>query len=156
MTNTTANAHLTLAAKINRLFYVYRSRNESEQSVAAVATSVSEIIGRPVSAAQINALRAHDATVPEPDVIRGLISHFGIPSEYLTTMGARAEHVDKQLRLLAAARDAGVRQLALRGGAATEALEAMLDILGKVPAEGNQPPDARRASPLGDLDQPCG
>jgi hypothetical protein len=145
MTDTTNN--LTLAAKINRLFYVYRSRNEAEQSVDAVATSVSEIIGRPVSAAQISALRAHDTTAPEPDVIRGLISHFGIPGEYLTTMGARAEHLDKQLRLLAAARDAGVKQLALRGGAAIQALDAMLDIIERVPAEDSHPLDTRQNPP---------
>lgn len=144
MTDTTDD--LTLAAKINRLFYVYRSRNESEQSVDSVATSVSEIIGRPVSGAQISALRADDTADPEPDVIRGLISHFGIPGEYLTTMGSRAEHLDKQLRLLAAARDAGVKQLALRGGAATEALDAMLDIFERVPAEGSHPSDTRQNS----------
>ncbi|OBF55329.1 hypothetical protein A5787_03295 [Mycobacterium sp. 852002-50816_SCH5313054-b] len=135
MTNTTND--LTLGAKINRLFYVCRSRNDSEQSVDTVATAVSEIIGRPVSAAQINALRNHDTTVAEPDLIRGLISHFGIPGEYLTTMGPRAERLDKQLQLLAAARDAGVKQLALRGVAAEEALDEMLDIIKRVPAEEN-------------------
>jgi hypothetical protein len=138
---------LTLAEKINRLFYVYRSRNASEQSVDAVATSVSNIIGRPVSAAQISALRAHDTAVAEPDVIRGLISHFGIPGEYLTTMGPRAEHLDSQLRLLAAARDAGVKQLALRGVAASDALEEMLEIIKRVPAEADYPSSMRESSP---------
>lgn len=133
MTDTTKV--LTLAEKVNRLFYVCRSRNASEQSVDAVATSVSEIIGRQVSAAQISALRARDTTVAEPDLIRGLICHFGIPGEYLTTRGPRAEHVDRQLRLLAAARDAGVTQLALRGIAADEALDEMLEIIKRVPAE---------------------
>lgn len=144
MTGTTND--LTLGAKINRLFYVYRSRNDSEQSVDAVATSVSEIIGRPVSAAQISALREQDATAAEPDVIRGLISHFGVPGEYLTTVGPRAERLDKQLQLLAAARDAGVKQLALRGVAADEALDEMLEIINRVPAEENCPPELCRPS----------
>jgi hypothetical protein len=99
--------------------------------------SVSEIIGRPVSAAQISALRVCETTIAEPDVIRGLIRHFGIPGEYLTTMGPRAQNLDKQLQLLAAARDAGVKQLALRGGAATGALDEILDIIGNMPAEEN-------------------
>lgn len=138
---------LTLATKINRLFYVYRSRNDAEQSVDAVATSVSAIIGRPISATQISALRTADTTAAEPDVIRGLISHFGVPCEYLTTTGPRAEHFDRQLRLLAAARDAGVRQLALRGvTAGTVAIDEILEIIDVVPAEeaGSEQADIRR------------
>jgi hypothetical protein len=140
---TNATTELTLAEKINRLFYVYRARNASEQSVDAVAASVSKIIGRPVSAAKIMALRAHDTEVAEPDVIRGLISHFGIPDEYLTTMGPRVKHLDSQLRLLAAARDAGVKQLALRGVAASDALDEMLEIVERIPAEADCRVDAR-------------
>lgn len=142
-----ATNELTLAEKVNRLFYVYRPRNASEQSVDAVAMSVSKIIGRPVSADQISALRAHATAVAEPDVIRGLICHFGVPVEYLTTKGPRAEYLDKQLRLLGAARDAGIKQLALRGVAADEALDEMLEIIKRVPAEADSPSDVGQSSP---------
>jgi len=131
----TNDAALTLAAKINRLFDVYRSRDESEQPVDAVAESVSAILGREVSGAQIGALRIESTAQPDPAILHGLVSHFGIPSEYLTTSGPRAEHVDKQLRLLAAARDAGVKRLALRGGAATDAADEVLDVIKRMPAE---------------------
>jgi hypothetical protein len=144
---TNATNELTLAEKVNRLFYVCRPRNASEQSVDAVACSVSKIIGRPVSAAQIRALRLHETAVVEPDVINGLVSHFGIPGEYLTTVGPRAAHLDRQLRLLAAARDAGVKQLALRGIAADEALDEMLEIIEKVPAEDADGAETRELSP---------
>jgi len=131
----TNDAALTLAAKINRLFDVYRSRDESEQPVDAVAESVSAILGREVSGAQIGALRIESTAQPDPAILHGLVSHFGIPGEYLTTSGPRAEHVDKQLRLLAAARDAGVKRLALRGGAATDAADEVLDVIKRMPAE---------------------
>jgi hypothetical protein len=131
----TNDVALTLAAKVNRLFDVYRSRDESEQPTDAVAKSVSSILGRPVSAAQISALRIESTAAPDPDILHGLVSHFGIPSEYLTTSGPRAEQVDKQLRLLAAARDAGVKRLALRGGAANDAADEVLDIIKQMPAE---------------------
>ena len=131
----TNDAGLTLAAKVNRLFDVYRSRDESEQPVEAVAESVSGILGRPVSGAQIGALRIESTAQPDPAILHGLVSHFGIPSEYLTTSGPRAQHVDKQLRLLAAARDAGVKRLALRGGAATDAADEVLDVIKRMPAE---------------------
>lgn len=131
----TNDVALTLAAKINRLFDVYRSRDESEQPADAVAKSVSSILGRPVAGAQISALRIESTAAPDPDILHGLVRHFGIPSEYLTTSGPRAEQVDKQLRLLAAARDAGVKRLALRGGAANDAADEVLDIINQVPAE---------------------
>ena len=112
-----------------------RSAAASEQSVEAVAESVSAILGRPVSGAQIGALRIESTAQPDPAILHGLVSHFGIPSEYLTTSGPRADDVDKQLRLLAAARDAGVKRLALRGGAATDAADEVLDVIKRMPAE---------------------
>lgn len=120
MTDASAST-LTFAAKLNRLFNVCRSREQPEQSAAEVARSVSQIIGRTISASQISALRQETAA-PEHDIVRGLATHFGVSAEYLAATGAHAEHVDKQLRLLAAARDAGVKRLTLRGSRAIDAL----------------------------------
>lgn len=121
----TSDPALTFAAKLNRLFNVCRSRDQLEQSAEEVARSVSHIIGRPVTGSQISALRDESVTTPEHDIVRGLATHFGVSAEYLTSTGAHAEHVDKQLRLLAAARDAGVKRLTLRGGRA-------IDVLGNI------------------------
>jgi hypothetical protein len=127
---------LTLATKVNRLFEVYRARHEVEQTEEEVAKSLSYIIGRSVSADQVRALRLDEAAAPDPDLIDGLIQHFTIPPEYLKTEGGRAEKLDTQLRLLAAARDAGVKRLALRGGALdADAIEVILDIVKAIPTE---------------------
>ncbi|ALL56297.1 hypothetical protein MHAE_15354 [Mycobacterium haemophilum DSM 44634] len=130
-----SDSALTFPAKLNRLFDVYRSRDQAEQSADDVARSVSQIIGRPVSGNQIHALRHDGATIPDADIIRGLITHFGVPADYLASTGPQAEHLDKQLRLLAAARDAGVKRLALRGGVAIDDLDSMLEVINKVPPE---------------------
>ncbi|VBA59714.1 hypothetical protein [Mycobacterium attenuatum] len=116
---------LTFAVKLDRLFNVCRSRDQPEQSAEEVARSVSHIIGRSVTGSQISALRHESAPTPEQDIARGLATHFGVSAEYLTSAGAHAEHVDKQLRLLAAARDAGVKRLSLRG-------EPAIDTLGNI------------------------
>ena len=136
MTNSTDNT-LTLASKVNRLFEVHRSRHETEQTDDDVADSISRIIGKAVSVDQVRALRRGSDVAPDPDVIDGLIEHFAIPPEYLKTSGARAEQLDTQLRLMAAARDAGVKRLALRGGALdADAIQLVLGIVKELPAEG--------------------
>lgn len=105
---------VTLADKVNRLFDVHRARDESEQSIDDVAASVSRILGRRVAPEEINALRVPTATDPDVTLLEGVVRHFSIPLEYLTTDGPRAGNLDRQLRLLAAARNAGVKRLALR------------------------------------------
>lgn len=137
------NGDLTLCAKINRLFDVFRARDESEQSVQAVADSVTRIIGKSVTAEQLTSLRVQAAGEPDPAIIDGLARHFLVPREYLTTTGPRADAVDKQLRLLVAARDAGVKRLALRGGTLdTEAMHAVFNVVKQIPptAESLSPP----------------
>lgn len=118
----TSDPTLTFATKLDRLFNVCRPRDQPEQSAEEVAASVSHITGRFVTGSQISALRHESATTPANDIIRGLATHFGVSAEYLTSTGAHAEHVDKQLRLLVAARDAGVKRLTLRGDPAIDAL----------------------------------
>src|SRR5262245_18932234 len=118
----TIGSTLTFATKLDRLFNVCRSRDQPEQPAEEVAASVSHIIGRRVTGSQISALRHQNATTPAHDIMRGLAAHFDVSAEYLTSTGAQAEDVDKQLRLLAAARDAGVKRLTLRGGRAVDAL----------------------------------
>jgi hypothetical protein len=131
-----ADNELTLATKVNRLFEVYRARHETEQTDHDVAMSISRIIGKPVSVDEVRALRRDADTAPDPDLIDGLIVHFAVPPEYLKTAGTRAKQLDTQLRLLAAARDAGVKRLALRGAVLDAgAIDVVLDIVKEIPAE---------------------
>ena len=132
MTKSTSKA-LTLGAKVNRLFDVYRGRHETEQTDDDVAKSISRIIGKPITNEQVRALRRDADLAPDPELIDGLIKHFAAPPEYLKTNGARAEQLDTQLRLLAAARDAGVKRLALRGALDADAIQVLIDIVEELP-----------------------
>jgi hypothetical protein len=127
MSTESGNRPLPLTTKINRLFDVYRSRGECEQSTAEVAASLSQLVDRVVSCDELAEIRT-GALSPANDVLLGLSRHFGVPMEYLDTAGQRADDLDKQLRLLAAVRDAGVQQLALRGTSSPHAL-ALLEVL---------------------------
>lgn len=135
-----AHGPLTLSAKVNRLFELYRSRDESEQSEVAVAGSVSRILGRAVSPDEIAALRVDGVDAADPGIVDGLIRHFGVPEAYLTTSGAHADNLDKQLQLLVAARDAGVKRLALRGLDPDYELDGTLEMLKKIGASEHSDP----------------
>ncbi|CAM4378876.1 hypothetical protein NONI108955_23545 [Nocardia ninae] len=106
-----------LSARVNQLFATFHTRTDPEQSVDAVALSISKKLGREVSGGQITALRAgeRDGSPVDPALLAALAQHFQVPAAYLGGDNAVAAGIDRELRLLAAARDAGVRHLALRG-----------------------------------------
>ena len=109
------SSELTLASKINRLFDLCRSREDPEQSVAAVAMAVSRILHRTVPPQKIADMRVEGSDSFDQSIVEALASHFGVPRDYLATDGTYTRNVDRQLQLLIAARDAGVKRLALRG-----------------------------------------
>lgn len=109
------SSELTLASKINRLFDLCRSREDPEQSVAAVAMAVSRILHRTVPPQEIANMRVEGSDSFDQSIVEALASHFGVPQDYLATDGTYTRNVDRQLQLLIAARDAGVKRLALRG-----------------------------------------
>uniref|UniRef100_UPI003F4976E3 hypothetical protein n=1 Tax=Nocardia suismassiliense TaxID=2077092 RepID=UPI003F4976E3 len=110
-------AVLPLSAKVDRLFAVFHTRTQPEQSNDDVARSISTILDREVEASELTALRngAGDGRGAEVNLLAALAAHFQVPLDYLTDSGSVAAAIDRELRLLAAARDAGVRHLALRG-----------------------------------------
>ncbi|MET8427834.1 hypothetical protein [Nocardia sp. NPDC004860] len=110
-------APLPRSVRINQLFTTFHTASEPEQSATAVAQAVTVLTRRPVSAEEISALRAadHDTTPTDAALLAALAHHFQVPPLYLTGTDATATGMHKELRLLAAARDAGVRHLNLRG-----------------------------------------
>ncbi|WP_228807875.1 hypothetical protein [Nocardia otitidiscaviarum] len=114
---TNDGARLPLSARVHRLFTTFHARTAPEQSAADVARSVSALLGRTVAAEEIEALRSghYDHDTADAQVLAGLAEHFGVDPVYLTGDTAIATYVDRQLQMLAATRDAGVRNLALRG-----------------------------------------
>lgn len=124
----------TLAAKLNRLFSTFHSRDENEQSSQAVADAVSRQLRRVVPAHQIEQLRGEDVAVDTTrsspgtaELLAAIAGHFRIPREYLTTSGATAAGIHRELRVLAAGRDAHVESVALRGGGDLDALAQLLE-----------------------------
>jgi hypothetical protein len=110
---------LSLSKKVNQLFITFHTLSEPEQTEASVARSVSTALGQIVPASQINALRAgrHDGDLDGVDsaLLKAIATHFKVPPVYLTDTDVIAEAIDRELRLLAAARDVGARSIALRG-----------------------------------------
>ncbi|MGV9638089.1 hypothetical protein ACWDO0_28265 [Nocardia rhamnosiphila] len=111
--------HLPLSVRIEQLFDTFHARTEPEQSMDAVAASVSKALGgRAVTAEHIAALRTgeHDTIPADADLLTALAEHFEVPPGYLLLDGDSAvNRINQQLRLLAAARNAGVRHVELRG-----------------------------------------
>ncbi|WP_280404861.1 hypothetical protein [Nocardia brasiliensis] len=110
-------APLPLSARVNQLFATFHTRAEAEQAVEDVTSSVSARLHRAVPVEELVALRAGqgDNTPADPQLLAALAQHFQVPEVYLTGDDAIVAGIDKELRLLAAARDAGVRNLVLRG-----------------------------------------
>ena len=112
-------APLPVSVRLNQLFTTFHSRAEPEQSTDEVARGTSVILGQVVSADEITALRAgagDDDPRSHHRLLSAITEHFQVPVVYLGDDHDSAVELHKQLRLLAAARDAGVRHLELRGG----------------------------------------
>ncbi|WP_280489930.1 hypothetical protein [Nocardia carnea] len=111
---------LPLSARVDQLFDTFHSRAEPEQSMHDVADSVSNALGdRVITAEYIAELRAgkYDGTTVAPDLLTALARHFDVPPDYLLLDGHPAVgRLNQQMRLLVAARNAGIRHLEMRGG----------------------------------------
>ncbi|MFD3705786.1 hypothetical protein ACFWUP_21820 [Nocardia sp. NPDC058658] len=126
---------IPLVVRVNRLFSTFHPRAEPEQLTADVAASISVICGGLVPAAVLSDLRAAAGPDPEISVLAALAEHFGVPAPYLTGTAEQISAIDRQLRLLAATRDAGVRRLELRGDEVdVDSLTEQLALLSDTPA----------------------
>ncbi|MEU0500025.1 hypothetical protein [Nocardia sp. NPDC005998] len=113
----TNRARLTLSHKVNRLFATVHPRSEPERTTASVAEQVGTQLGRTVSADQLDRLRRgeFDSAPVGSDLLAAIAHCFGVSANYLTTTGAAAAAIDRELELLATMRDANVASIALRG-----------------------------------------
>lgn len=108
---------LPLSTRVNRLFTTFHARAEAEQTVDDVARVISEKLDQFVAPSDLAALRSgdRDQAPVNHQLLTAVAEHFKIPPVYLLGTGAAVLDIDEQLVLLATARDAGVRNLALRG-----------------------------------------
>lgn len=119
-----------LAAKLDRLFAAVRPAGRGEYSYQEVANALRDAGGPTVSASYIWQLRKGLRDNPTKRHLEALASFFGVSVAYFFDDEA-ASAVDEQLTVLAAMRDAHVREVALRAvglsGHSLDAISAMIE-----------------------------
>jgi transcriptional regulator with XRE-family HTH domain len=107
----------TLAERLNHLFAVVRpagrNRPYSNPEVARAVSAAGEV---QISPQYLWALRNGSRDNPTVKQIEALAAFFGVPPAYFLS-DERAADIDEQLMLLAAARDADVREIMRRSTA---------------------------------------
>ncbi|MGW0569854.1 helix-turn-helix domain-containing protein [Streptomyces tauricus] len=123
----------SLAAKVDRLFStVRRSPDGDEYTFEEVAAAIKERGGATISATYLWQLRKGLRDNPTKRHLEALADFFDIPPAYFFD-DAEAERIDAELVLLAALRDASVRQIALRArGLSERSLDAIKDMVDHV------------------------
>ena len=102
----------TLAEKLDRLFSTMHPRGRGEYTYEEVAEGIRQR-GGSISASYIWMLRKGQQTNPSKGHLEALADFFGVPVSYFFDQTV-ADRVDAQLELLAAMREAGVQEIALR------------------------------------------
>ena len=105
----------TLSDKLKHLFANYNPPGKRPPSIEAVVEAIAEKGETRISVGYLSELRSGQATNPRIDHLRALADFFGVDVAYFVD-DSRTEEINAQLRLIAAMRDAKVRNLALRAG----------------------------------------
>ncbi|GAB3897852.1 helix-turn-helix domain-containing protein [Kibdelosporangium lantanae] len=122
----------SLAAKVDRLFRTVHPRTGREYSFEEVAEAIRESGGPTISATYLWQLRKGLRDNPTKRHLEALAKFFGVPPAYFFDDEA-AERIDAELALVAALRDASVRQIALRtAGLSPKSLGAITDMVDRV------------------------
>ena len=125
-------APMTLADKLDRLFKTVRPRDGGEFTFEEVAEGIRRRGGPTVSATYVWQLRKGLRDNPTKKHLEALADFFGVAPSYFFDDGAAA-WIDRELQLLAALRDAGVRRLALRArGLSPESLTTIASMIERV------------------------
>lgn len=118
----------SLAQKLDRLFTVVRP-SKGEYTHEQVAKAIEERGGPTISASYLWQLRKGLRDNPTKKHLEALAGFFGVPPSYFFDEQA-SERIDAELSLLAALRDASVRQVALRAsGLSPQTLKAITDMI---------------------------
>ncbi len=137
----------TFADKLNHLFETVRGtdgRPYSNRQVAeAITLKAAGADGPTVDHSYLSKLRAGGRAKPSFEIVEALAAFFGVKVDYFSD-DAVAARIDAQLALLAALRDSGVRDVALRAaGVSEKGLHTVAALLDQVRQyEGLGPPPA--------------
>ncbi|NRN67969.1 Nucleoid-associated protein EspR [Kibdelosporangium sp. 4NS15] len=137
MPDASSSSERTLAAKVDHLFRTVRPSSGKEYSFEEVAETIRSGGGPTISATYLWQLRKGLRDNPTRRHLEALAGFFGVPPAYFFDATTTSQ-VDAELALLAALRDASVRQIALRAsglsarslGAITEMVERAREIEG--------------------------
>ncbi|KJK44210.1 XRE family transcriptional regulator [Lentzea aerocolonigenes] len=117
-----------IAGKLNHLFRTVR-RGEDEYSNKTVAEAISETQGVPISHTYIWQLRTGRRDNPTVQHLSALATFFGVPVAYFLD-DAETARIDQDLELLAAMREAGVTEIAMRSaGLSDSSRTAVADMI---------------------------
>ncbi|SUD49570.1 ESX-1 secretion-associated regulator EspR [Nocardia otitidiscaviarum] len=123
-------AALSVAERVNMLFYALHSSTDPEPTADDVAEALRGR-GIEVDADYLTGIRTGRIADPPPTVLAGLAEHFRQEPWYLTDDGGsdRVRTLHIQLDTLAALRDAGVGGVRLRGAPTSRDRQALIDSL---------------------------
>ncbi|MCL5108049.1 MAG: helix-turn-helix domain-containing protein [Chloroflexi bacterium] len=122
----------TMAEKVDRLFRTIHPRDREEYSFEDVAAAIRSRGGPTVSATYLWQLRKGLRDNPTKKHLEALADFFGVSPAYFFDDTAAAR-IDAELDLLAALRDASVRQIALRAfGLSPESLATIASMVERV------------------------
>jgi transcriptional regulator with XRE-family HTH domain len=107
------HARFSIAEKLERLFQRVRPAGQGEYSHSAVAEAIREQQGISVSHTYIWQLRTGRRDNPTIQHLTALATFFGVPVAYFLD-DEETKKIDSELELLAAIRDTGVTEIALR------------------------------------------
>lgn len=132
MTDPSPPADKALAEKLDRLFRTVHPRGRSEYTYEEVAEAIRSLGGPTISATYLWQLRKGARDNPTKKHLEAIASFFGVPPSYFFE-DETAARIEAELELLAALRDASVRQMALRAfGLSPESLGAIRDMIERV------------------------
>lgn len=144
-TSQTPQASQTLAAKIDALFRAVRRPNREQYSHEEVAKACREATGESFSATYLWQLRTGRRDNPTKRHLEVLAQFFQVPVAYFFD-DEQGAAITKELELLTALRDAGVRNIALRAvNLSPEAVGTISDIIDVLARreQGSDPPSTR-------------
>lgn len=119
-----------LAQRLNQLFATVHPAGRGPYTLREVAQAINDEAGEPViSASYLSQLRAGQRREPSHSRLSAIARFFGVDIDYFSAR-AHAEDAGRQIEVLAAMRDSGVRAVALRAhGLSESSLAAVLAVI---------------------------
>lgn len=127
MTGTAAQEAVPVNLRLDLLFKVWRTQDGSERSPESVASDVTTVLGRHVTARDIAALREGTRTATR-DMLEAISTVFPSSSSYLLDDSA-APNIHSQLSLIEEVLHGGITGMRLRTGDERLRIEHLTDLL---------------------------